>query len=542
MDALGIYQIEVTNNNNMCTSIDSIEVFEDMAYPEVEINAIGGLTLNCDVSSIILDASSSFPTGNVIFEWSTINGNIISGSTGENPEINLVGDYQLILTNEINGCTVEEMIQITDDFELPNVQILEPDTLTCIDTIVTVSGSGSSIGNEFEYLWTHTIGNIVSGETELECSVNEFGGYILTILNTDNGCMASEAVTVYQNIEQPFADAGGNYEFNCIQTEITLQGDGSQGTEFSYLWNTMDGNIQAGATTFQPIVDAFGTYVFTVTNQINGCTGTSEAVVTEDLDVPQGVELDIITPLCFGDYNGSIEVTQVIGGEEPYLYSINGNTFTEYPLFSNLSAGNYPIIIQDASGCEWNSIIELLEPPQIMVDLGEDIFLELGESTILQAITNISSFNLNTVSWTNFDSLECEGCLEQEILPLYTSGYGVFLMNENGCTTEDEIIVYVNNKNRIFIPNAFSPNGDGHNDLFMVYGGAGVEEIENFQIFSRWGDLVFEKNNFQPNDPSMGWSGFFNGEKMNPSVFVFFAKIKYLNGEIKIVKGDLILK
>ena len=169
VDALGIYQIEVTNNNNMCTSIDSIEVFEDMAYPEVEINAIGGLTLNCDVSSIILDASSSFPTGNVIFEWSTINGNIISGSTGENPEINLVGDYQLILTNEINGCTVEEMIQITDDFELPNVQILEPDTLTCIDTIVTVSGSGSSIGNEFEYLWTHTIGNIVSGETELEC-------------------------------------------------------------------------------------------------------------------------------------------------------------------------------------------------------------------------------------------------------------------------------------------------------------------------------------------------------------------------------------
>ena len=111
-----------------------------------------------------------------------------------------------------------------------------------------------------------------------------------------------------------------------------------------------------------------------------------------------------------------------------------------------------------------------------------------------------------------------------------------------GCTTEDEIIVYVNNKKRIFIPNAFSPNGDGYNDLFMIYGGLGVEEIENFQIFSRWGDLVFEKNNFQPNDPSMGWNGFFNGEKMNPAVFVFFAKIKYTNGETEIVKGDLLLK
>jgi gliding motility-associated-like protein len=161
---------------------------------------------------------------------------------------------------------------------------------------------------------------------------------------------------------------------------------------------------------------------------------------------------------------------------------------------------------------------------------------------VLQAITNISTFDLDSVSWMNIDSLECEDCLEQEITPLFTSGYGVFLMNENGCVTEDEVIVYVNNKRRIFIPNAFSPNGDGQNDLFIIYGGLGVEEIENFQIFSRWGDLVFEKNNFQLNDPTMGWDGFFKGKKMNPAVFVFFAKIRYANGATEIVKGDLFLK
>lgn len=542
INELGIYQLEVTNNNNMCTSSDLVEVLEDVVSPEIEINTIGGLILNCNVSSIVLDASGSIPIGNVSFEWSTVNGNIITGNTDPNPEVNLEGDYQLILTNEMNGCTAIEMIQIMSDFELPIVQILVPDTLTCLDTLITVSGSGSSIGNEFEYLWTHTLGNIVSGETELECTVDEFGGYILTVLNTENGCMASEAITVYQNIEEPFADAGGNYEFDCIQTVKMLEGDGSQGFEFTYLWTTVDGNIMVGATNLQPIVDAFGSYVLTVTNQINGCIATSVAIVTEDLDVPQDVELDIVSPLCFGDYNGSIEVTEVIGGEEPYLYSINGNTFTEYPLFSNLPAGNYSITIQDASGCEWNSMIEIYAPAEVMVDLGEDIYLELGESTVLQAMTNISSFDLDSMSWTNIDSLECEDCLEQEITPLYTSGYGVFLMNENGCVTEDEVIVYVNNKKRIFIPNAFSPNGDGYNDVFMIYGGLGIEEIENFQIFSRWGDLVFEKNNFQPNDPSTGWNGFFKGKKMNPAVFVFFAKIKYTNGETEIMKGDLFLK
>jgi gliding motility-associated-like protein len=542
VDGLGIYQLEITNHNNMCTSADFVEILENITPPEVEINAIGGLILNCNVSSIVLDGSSSLPNGNVSFEWSSANGNILAGNTDPNPEVDLEGDYLLVLTNEINGCTAAEMVQITGDFELPIVQILEPDTLTCLDTLVIISGSGSSTGSEFEYLWTHTLGNIVSGETTLACTVDEFGGYVLTVLNTENGCMVAAAVTVYQNAEEPFADAGGNYEFDCIQTVGTLQGDASQGAAFTYLWTTDDGNITVGSTSLQPIVDAFGTYILTVTNQINGCTATSEATVTQDLDVPQEVELEIISPLCFGDYNGSIEVMEVIGGEAPYFYSLDGNTFTEYPLFSNLPTGNYLIIIQDASGCEWNSTVEIIAPAEVMVDLGEDLFLELGESTVLQAITNISTFDLDSVSWMNIDSLECEDCLEQEITPLFTSGYGVFLMNDNGCVTEDEVIVYVNNKRRIFIPNAFSPNGDGQNDLFMIYGGLGVEEIENFQIFSRWGDLVFEKNYFQSNDPTMGWDGFFKGKKMNPAVFVFFAKIRYANGETEIVKGDLFLK
>ena len=542
VDELGIYQLEITNTNNMCTSSDLVEILENIAPPEIEINAIGGLILNCNVSSIVLDGSGSLPIGNLSFEWSSANGNILSGNTDPNPEVDLEGDYLLVLTNGINGCTATEMVQITGDFELPMVEILEPDTLTCLDTLVTISGSGSSIGPEFEYLWTHTLGNIVSGETTLECTVDEFGGYILTVLNTNNGCMASAAVTVYQNADAPFADAGGDYQFDCIQTDKMLQGDASFGAEFTYLWTTADGNITAGSTSLQPVVDAFGTYVLTVTNQINGCMAISEAIVTADLDVPQDVELEIISPLCFGDYNGSIEVLEVIGGEAPYLYSIDGNTFTEYPLFSNLPAGNYLITIKDASGCEWNSMIEIISPVEVMVDLGEDIFLELGESTVLQAITNISTFDLDSVSWMNIDSLDCDDCLEQEVAPLFTSGYSVFLMNENGCVTEDEVIVYVNNKRRIFIPNAFSPNGDGQNDLFTIYGGLGVEEIENFQIFSRWGDLVFEKNNFQPNDPTKGWDGFFNGKKMNPAVFVFFAKIRYANGETEIVKGDLFLK
>ncbi|HFC00006.1 MAG TPA: T9SS type B sorting domain-containing protein, partial [Phaeodactylibacter sp.] len=282
--------------------------------------------------------------------------------------------------------------------------------------------------------------------------------------------------------------------------------------------------------------------VLTVTNQLNGCTATAEANVIENVNVPQNLELALVSPSCYGDSDGSIAILGVMGGTPPYLYSFDNQPFTSDTSFLYLAAGNYSLMVQDASGCDWSTTITLDNPDEVMVELGDDIYLELGETATLEPLTNIPNSELDTIIWTTMDSLECMNCLDQEIAPLQSMGYSILLMNENGCITEDHITVYVNNKRRIFIPNVFSPNGDGVNDVFMIFGGRGVKEIEDFQIFSRWGDLVFEKHHFQPNDASMGWNGYFKGKKMNSAVFVFFAKIKYVNGETEIVKGDLVLK
>ena len=543
VDELGNYEIEVINNNNQCTSTDIVQVFEDITPPVIDINAIGGLVLNCDNNTVVLDASSSLPLGNVTYEWNTPNGNILSGNSVANPEINLAGEYYLTLTSNLNGCIATEMVAITDDFEAPIVNILSADILTCVDTVMTLSGQGSSQGNNIEYTWTTATGNITSITNEIECIINAPGTYVLTVLNTENGCASSDSILVLENINAPNADAGGAYEFDCIQDELTLQATASQGNEFTYQWSTFDGNIVTGINTLQPTVNAFGTYILTVTNNTNGCTTISSAIVTEDLDTPQGIEVDFTLPLCYGDANGGMTITNVIGGEPPYQYAIDNQSFSLINNFSMLAAGSYLISIKDDSGCEYEELINLPQPDQVFVDLGEDQFLELGESTILEAVTNISPFELDTAIWTQSSgTLDCENCLEHDITPLNTSGYTVFLTNENGCSTTDTVIVYVNNKRRIYIPNAFTPDGDGINDKLLIYGGVGVEEVEKFQIFSRWGELVFEENNFQPNDETRGWNGVFNGKKMNTGVFIFYAKIKYINGETEVIKGDILLQ
>ncbi|MEZ4948170.1 MAG: gliding motility-associated C-terminal domain-containing protein [Saprospiraceae bacterium] len=116
------------------------------------------------------------------------------------------------------------------------------------------------------------------------------------------------------------------------------------------------------------------------------------------------------------------------------------------------------------------------------------------------------------------------------------------MTDENGCKAKDSISFNVDIVRKVFIPNAFSPNGDGINDVFMIFGDIpNVAEIESLQIFGRWGELIFEKKNFLPNDETFGWDGYFKNKKMESGVYVYVAKIKFLDGVSHLYSGNLSL-
>ena len=125
-------------------------------------------------------------------------------------------------------------------------------------------------------------------------------------------------------------------------------------------------------------------------------------------------------------------------------------------------------------------------------------------------------------------------------MPLITTPFEIIATSENGCVDSDEIMIFVRKDLNIFVPNAFSPDGDGNNDHFKIYTDHSVESIQTFRIFNRWGALVYEE---QSVTPSMleGWDGRYKGEDLNPSVFVYFAELKYLDGRVEVIKGDVTL-
>ena len=114
-------------------------------------------------------------------------------------------------------------------------------------------------------------------------------------------------------------------------------------------------------------------------------------------------------------------------------------------------------------------------------------------------------------------------------------------MNDIGCITTTTVLVEVFNSREVYIPNVFSPNFDGINDVFTVHAGTSVKVIETLQVFDRWGNLIYQGDNLDPSNLNIGWDGSYRGQMLNPAVFAYFAIVEYLDGEREIYKGDVSL-
>lgn len=247
-------------------------------------------------------------------------------------------------------------------------------------------------------------------------------------------------------------------------------------------------------------------------------------------------------PSCFGEADGSINVESLTGGLAPYSISLNGGAFspmTSFPFnLAGLAAGDYNITIRDVNDCSIDQLINVPVPTELEVALGEDVSIRLGDSVQLEAITNLPGL---TVSWDPPTDLSCSDCLTPIAKPLTTTIYRVEISNNNNCATSDDIRIVVDPDPPIFVANAFSPNGDGVNDVFQVQADGIIQNVSYFRIFDRWGSLLFERENFAPNSLDNAWDGKIRGQTAPVGVYVYFVEILQPNGRLYRFNGDVLL-
>jgi gliding motility-associated-like protein len=321
------------------------------------------------------------------------------------------------------------------------------------------------------------------------------------------------------------------------------------GTIVSWFWNFGNGANPQTADTQGPhtiVYSSIGSKsISLVVETEEGCIVTeviqvevgSCCVTPEDLSVQLE---DAIDPVCTGDSTGVIFLSGN-GGNPFYEYSLDGINFQGGEAFYNLPAADYPVYIRDSKGCLDSLDVSLIDPPPLSVDAGEDITIVLGDNTDLLAVVSPSNSILDTIVWSPTDSLSCLICLDPNTDVTNNITYTVTVTNIAGCTASDDVSILINKIRPIYIPNAFSPNADGINDFFTLYGNVAAESILEFRVFNRWGAQLYEGRNLPLGGTQSGWNGLFKGKKLQSGVYAFYAIVRFIDGVEILYEGDVTL-
>lgn len=510
----GVYDITVTDN-----VMDTIFTANVSEPDELVISDLGQIDVSCfdacdgELSIGIVGGTEPYTT-------------IWSNGDAQNVLQGLCADTYTVTITDFNNCEVMGTYTISqpDEFIATTSVIQDVSCFQGTDGSATVTTNG----NPMTWLWS-------TGDMTATIENQMAGTYSVTVTNED-GC---EDVSVV-SIGEPAAPVAVTLEITevitcngaadaVISTNVT-----GPGTTFTYTWSNGDTAATAENLTA-------GTYSIIVENEV-GCSANAEITVNE----PTAIEAFFSTEdvnCADGEFSGKLFINQVIGGEAPYMYSVDGQTFIDADTIADLSAGPYTFYIEDALGCVKTYDFAILPPPPLIVDLGETQTIFLGETVELIPTANSQDV---VYEWISSEMLP-ENCVlgdceSLEVIPVQNTLFTVMATDTiTQCTAEAQVEIMVNKARFVYFPDAFSPNDDGFNDKFLMFGQRGVEQVKSFRIFERNGGLMYEEAGFMPSDESMGWDGYFAGKRMNVGVYVYLAEITFIDGETEIYKGSITL-
>lgn len=433
------------------------------------------------------------------------------------------GDYLLTVT-DANDC--RETFQFVVGIErMLSLEFLA-DTIDCngaAEGAITLIVDGGVA--PFQYAWTGP--DLFEADTK-DISDVSAGEYSVVVTDI-NGCMIEG---VYRLVER------ASNTFNITTEDVFCFGDNTgkafisgsgPGAPFTYNWS----NSEVGDSA---VMYSAGTHSVVITDANNCVEELNFEISQPEEGVVADIEVKDIS--CVGSDNGEI-IVNASGGSGVYKYKVDGGDFSANNRIIGLSAGTYTVVIQDLDGCEFAiNDIAISDISNIGLELGDDIFVDFGET-----ITLVPSIGGNQEEieyfWTstNIENFDCDDC-ETPVVRNVTIPFEAQLkvINKAKCEATDVVKVWLNKESTISVPTGFTPNGDGNNDVLIIFGKENIT-INSFEVFSRWGEKMFENNDFLPNDSTNGWDGTWNSELVNPGVYVWKAEIQYENGRIENLNG-----
>ncbi len=335
----------------------------------------------------------------------------------------------------------------------------------------------------------------------------EPGSYPLRLIVTNaNGCKDTidRNITIYP---LPTISAGADTAI-CSGDAAQLMGTGG----VSYVWAPTDWlscvNCQGPFANPTAVTD----YVVTGTDA-NGCSNYDTI----------RVNIQLVTTSIAGEGGAICDDSSfqlMASGAHRYEWKPSAtldDSKVTHPIASPHETTVYTVMAWEGSCPPDSHTVRVVVYPLPNINAGNDQTIVAGGNVMLQA----SGTSINNFLWSPMATLSCETCSNPVASPLVTTTYYVKATSAYGCRSSDSVTVHILcDQSQLFIPNLFSPNGDGQNDVFYARG-QGLKEISSFRVYNRWGEQVFERHHIQLNDEANAWDGTYKGAALSPDVFVY---------------------
>jgi gliding motility-associated-like protein len=508
----GTYTVTITDNNG-CTST-TVAVVTNSGGATTSITASANVSCFGGTNG---SATANTTGGSSPYDY------VWSGSTGVLQTANNIsvpntlsglgaGTYTVTVTDN-GGCVSSTTITITQPASALALVTASSANTTCglNNGSATVAASGGTSG--YSYSWAP------AGGTGASAGTLAGGTYTVTVTDA-NSCTATTTASIGSSTGITVAvssqtNATCNGGINGAATVIPSGGTGT----YTYAW-TGSASTLATATGL-----AAGTYTVTATNA--SCSSTTTVTITEPPAITAVVST---TPATCTSATGTADVTANGGtGALSYLWNTGAVTAS----INTLNPGAVTVTVTDAQGCTQSGSGVVGSIGGITADAGPDVIITQGESTTLTATGGL------TYTWGPATGLTCTACPSTVASPLQSITYCV-TADSLSCTDTACVRVTVEipcpaNKD-LAVPNAFSPNDDGHNDIFCLQGWSNCIQAFTIYIYDRWGEKVYEST-----DAGFCWDGTYRGKPLDPAVFVYFINATFSNDNKVEKKGNISL-
>ena len=441
------------------------------------------------------------------------------------------GDYEILVRERAYpNCIDSEntsLIEVEESLEGVEVSVIPISACDMEDgqIIIDYAGSGIELSYDMGDNWQTdlTIGDLAPGSytvivrhiINVDCQIQ----FDLLIESVDCPCGALE--TEY-NITPMYCVDITNGSIELLSIEGVIE------DEFEVFWD----NGESGLAIYDL---SGGWYAYTILYD-DDCEWR-DSVYVEQID-PLNFALTTFDPDCPGAGNGTIEVTEISGGNGNYTYSLDGIEYQFSNAFVNLTASEYQVFVLDDQGCLQSQFVSLQADEVLEIDLPQVMTIEQGETVFLNPLINESS--IDSFEWNYVSSILNPGELIAEVAPDETTSYTLSIFY--GLCVEIRIVtVEVIKSDELYIPNIFSGSQNDLDGTMFIQAKSDSDVIvHDFSIYDRWGNLVFTKEDVELNNPNDGWDGYYNNESVVPGVYVY--RINYVqNGEQKTRAGTVTL-